>query len=235
MFAEDEASVLVSSAETVDELEWMIRQRVSGLPLEHIVGWVSFCGLRIVVEAGVFVPRQRTELLVRRAMALIDGPHATVVDLGCGSGAVGAAIGARELYAVDIDPAAVACARRNVDPERVLLGDLYEPLPARLKGRVDVIVANAPYVPTEAIALMPAEAREHEHRVALDGGADGLDIVRRVAAGAPDWLAPGGHLLIEVSDEQAPVLCDIMRRHGLTPEVVQDDYATVIVGALPAP
>jgi release factor glutamine methyltransferase len=110
----------------------------------------------------------------------------------------------------------------------VLLGDLYEPLPASLSGRVDVVVANAPYVPTDAIALMPAEARLHEHRVALDGGADGLDVVRRVVEGAPAWLAPGGHLLIETSTDQAPLVCDLMRRAGLTPTVVEDDYATVV-------
>ncbi|WP_246002606.1 putative protein N(5)-glutamine methyltransferase [Allorhizocola rhizosphaerae] len=225
VFAEDEAQLLISSAETVDELEWMVAQRVRGLPLEHIVGWVSFCGLRVAVDPGVFVPRQRTALVVREARSC---PHATVVDLGCGSGAVGLAIGASELWSVDIDPAAVACARRNLDPQRVLLGDLYEPLPHHLRRRVDVIVANAPYVPTDAIGLMPAEARLHEHRVALDGGADGLDIVRRVVAGAPAWLAPHGHLLVETSRDQAPAVRDHMRRNGFEPTIVTDEDATVV-------
>ena len=90
-----------------------------------------------------------------------------------------------EVYAVDVDPAAVACARRNLPPDRVFEGDLYAALPRGAGGRVDVVVANAPYVPTEAIALMPREARDHEHRVALDGGADGLAVQRRVIAGRP--------------------------------------------------
>src|SRR5258705_6264398 len=104
------------------------------------------------MEPGVFVPRRRTELLVREAAELL-GPHATVVDVGCGSGAVGAAlrsIADIDLWAVDVDPAAVACARRNVGAS-VLAGDLYEPLPHHLRGRVNVIVANTPYVPTDAI------------------------------------------------------------------------------------
>jgi release factor glutamine methyltransferase len=93
-------------------------------------------------------------------------------------------------------------------------------------------VANAPYVPTEEIGLMPPEARLHEARVALDGGADGLAVQRRVAAGAPEWLAPGGHLLIETSERQAPQLADTFGRHGLAPRVVHSEElaATVVVG-----
>ena len=96
------------------------------------------------------------------------------------------------MYAAELDPAAVACARRNLPPDRVFEGDLYDALPPALRGRVDVLVCNAPYVPTDAIALMPPEARVHEPAVALDGGAEGLDVQARVAAGAPAWLAPGG-------------------------------------------
>ena len=101
------------------------------------------------------------------------------------------------MHAADIDPAAVRCARRNLGPAggQVYQGDLYGPLPAGLRGRVDILLANVPYVPTSDVALLPPEAREHEARVALDGGPDGLDVLRRVAAGAPAWLAPGGHLL----------------------------------------
>ncbi len=136
-------------------------------------------------------------------------PGRVVLDLCCGTGAVGAAIhaavGGVELYASDIEPAAVRCARRNVEPlgGQVFEGDLFDALPASLRGRVDLLVVNAPYVPTEAIALMPPEAREHEPHITLDGGADGVDVQRRVAAGAAEWLAPGGHLLIETSREQA--------------------------------
>ena len=111
-------------------------------------------------------------------------------------------------------------------------GDLDAPLPAELRGRVDVVVANAPYVPTEAIALMPPEARDHEARVALDGGADGLDVQRRVAAAAPRWLAGGGHLLIETSEAQAPATAAAMTAAGLSARVARDEDldATVVVG-----
>jgi len=238
VFAEDEARLLVAAAQTPAELTAMVDQRVAGLPLEQILGWAEFCGLRIVVEPGVFVPRRRTELLVREAAALAR-PGAVVVDLCCGSGGVGAALAAAvtgmELYAVDIDPAAVRCARRNVARSgRVYQGDLYQPLPRALRGRVDILAVNAPYVPTDAVALMPPEARLHESRVALDGGADGLDVQRRVAADAAEWLAPRGHLLIETSERQAPQTAELVARSGLTPRVVRSDDldATVVVGSL---
>ncbi|MGH8869437.1 MAG: putative protein N(5)-glutamine methyltransferase [Actinomycetes bacterium] len=237
VFAEDEAAMLAGAASTPVELDAMVERRAVGLPLEHVLGWAEFCGLRIAVDPGVFVPRPRTELLVHEAAALAD-PGAVVVDLCCGSGAVGAALSASldvtELYAVDVDPAAVACARRNVAPTgQVYAGDLYAPLPDSLRGRVDVLVANVPYVPTDAIRLLPAEARVHEPRVALDGGDDGLDVLRRVAAGAPQWLAPGGHLLIETSEQQARIAVEVMVGCGLTPRVVSDDdlEATVVIGA----
>lgn len=255
VFAEEEASLLVSAAATPAELTAMVRRRVAGLPLEHVVGWAEFCGLRVVVEPGVFVPRRRTEFLARQAVAAAR-PGAVVVDLCCGSGAVGAVLAATvegiELYAADIDPAAVRCARRNLaasahTPDRVTdrpsshvtghvyEGDLFAPLPDTLRGRIDVLVANAPYVPTDEVGLLPAEARDHEPRVALDGGRDGLDILRRVAAAAPQWLAPGGSLLVESSERQAPAVVAVMSRSGLTPHLATCDdlHATVVVGTLP--
>jgi release factor glutamine methyltransferase len=236
VFAEEEAQLLTAAAGSPGELDGMVRRRVSGLPLEHILGWAQFCGLRIIVDPGIFVPRRRTELLVREALTVIRA-GATVVDLGCGSGAIGAALRAGSdivLLAVDVDPAAVACARRNLG-DAVLCGDLYEPLPAELRGRIDVIAANMPYVPTDAIELMPAEARVHENLVALDGGTDGLSILRRVVAEAPSWLAPGGHLLIEVGRRQADTAAAEMRHRGLATRVSRcDDLAgTVVIGRLP--
>lgn len=237
VFAEDEARLLISAARTPAGLAAMVDRRAAGLPLEHILGWTEFCGLRIAVDPGVFVPRRRTELLVRQAAALARQPT-VVVDLCCGSGAVGAALVVAldpvELYAVDIDPAAVRCARRNLatDGAHVYEGDLYEPLPATLRGRVDVLVANAPYVPTEAVGLLPLEARIHEPRLALDGGADGLDVQRRVIAAAPPWLAPGGCLLVETSERQAPRAVEVVTRTGLIPQVARCDElnATVVIG-----
>jgi len=249
VFAEDEARLLVDGAASPEELEAAVARRVAGEPLEYILGWAEFCGLRILVEPGVFVPRRRTELLVRSAAETITAATTTtttgpatpvVVDLCCGSGAIGAAlaalVGRVELYAVDVDPAAVRCARRNVAAYggHVLEGDLFEPLPAALRGRVDVLVANAPYVPTDEIPFMPAEARLHEPQVALDGGADGLDLQRRVIEDAPRWLAPGGHLLVETSERQAPHTLRAFVRSGLVARVETSDEldATVVVGAL---
>nr|WP_228508478.1 putative protein N(5)-glutamine methyltransferase [Herbiconiux sp. VKM Ac-1786] len=306
------------------ELERLVRERVAGRPLEHLVGWAAFAGLRVVVEAGVFVPRRRTELLVREAVR--EAPDgAVVVDLCCGSGAIGAAIaaygegrirlttdadgdtvfeavpaggergrggavgpardgeagdaggggadgergggadggpgrggfgavdtdgegewggfgvvdgdgeggrGGFEVVAADVDGAAVASARRNLGAGRVFQGDLFGALPVGLRGRVDVLVVNAPYVPSAAIATMPAEARLHEAGIALDGGGDGLDVQRRIVAGAREWLSPGGRLLIETSEDQAPLTSALFEAAGLAPRVVRDESldATVVVG-----
>jgi release factor glutamine methyltransferase len=240
VFAEDEAQLLIAAARTPAELATLVSRRAAGFPLEHVLGWAEFCGLRIAVDAGVFVPRHRTEFLVRQAAA-VARPHPVVVDLCCGSGAVGAgliaALGRVELHAVDIDPAAVQCARRNiaVADGQVYAGDLFDPLPATLRGRVDVVVANAPYVPTAAIGLLPREARLYESQVALDGGADGHDVQRRVSAGASSWLAPGGHLLVETSERQAVRTAEVFADHGLIARVASCDEldATVVIGTKP--
>ncbi|MES5955926.1 putative protein N(5)-glutamine methyltransferase [Bacillus fungorum] len=237
VFAEDETRLLMSEAQTPEDLKKMVEMRVDGLPLEYVVGYAAFCGLRIEVDRGVFVPRQRTEFLVHQAEALSCFGD-IVVDLCCGSGAVGAALvavlGRIELYSVDIDPVAVRCASRNVTDfgGHVFEGDLYKALPYSLKGRVNTLVVNAPYVPTKAIKLLPQEARLHEPKVALDGGEDGLDIQRRVAKEAFLWLAPGGHLLIETSEMQATQTCEIFAGAGLTPKVARDEEldATVVIG-----
>jgi release factor glutamine methyltransferase len=243
VFAEDEARLLIEAAATPDELAALVERRAAGVPLEHVLGWADFCGLRVAVEPGVFVPRRRTELLVREATSLVQ-PGAVVVDLCCGSGAVGAAVaaavdaGSIELHAADVDPVAVSCARRNLQAfgGHVHEGDLDGPLPAALRGRVDVLVANVPYVPTGELDLLPAEARLHEPRVALDGGEDGLDVLRRVVALAPRWLAPGGHLLSEASEAQAPEAVAVMAAGGLVPRTVTDPdlEAAVVIGRQPA-
>ncbi|MFJ6013281.1 putative protein N(5)-glutamine methyltransferase [Streptomyces sp. NPDC092952] len=235
VFAEDEADLILAAAGDPAALAAMVGRRVAGHPLEHVLGWAEFDGLRITVGPGVFVPRRRTEFLLHQAAALAR-PGAVVVDLCCGSGALGAALAARtgpvELHAADVEPAAVRCARRNVTGTgRVYEGDLFEPLPGTLRGRVEILLANVPYVPTDDVGLLPPEARVHEPRVALDGGPDGLDVLRRVAAEAPHWLAPGGHLLVETSERQAARAEETLARHGLTTRVAASDelYATVVV------
>ncbi|MGW1095547.1 putative protein N(5)-glutamine methyltransferase [Streptomyces sp. NPDC002455] len=239
VFAEDEAELLLSTAADPAGLAAMLERRVAGLPLEHVLGWAEFCGLRIEVDPGVFVPRRRTEFLVRQAEALAPD-RAVVVDLCCGTGALGTALASSlrevELHAADVEPAAVRCARRNVGARgTVHEGDLFAPLPPSLRGRVDVLLANVPYVPTEDVGLLPAEARIHEPLVALDGGGDGLDVMRRVVAEATDWLAPGGSLLMETSERQAARAEETVGSGGLTARVVVSEelYATVVIGTRP--
>ncbi|MGD0066146.1 MAG: putative protein N(5)-glutamine methyltransferase [Streptosporangiaceae bacterium] len=239
VFAEDEARLLTSAGRTPAELDAMVDRRAAGEPLEHVLGWAEFCGLRITVAPGVFVPRRRTEFLVAQAAALAR-PGEVIVDLCSGAGAIGAALAAAvdraDVHAADIDPAAVRCARQNITGPsgHVYAGDLYEPLPAGLRGRVGVLVANVPYVPTREISFLPPEARTHEPLAALDGGADGLEVLRRVAAGAPTWLAPGGHLLIETSERQVTAAQAAFAASGLAVRVGRssDLEATVIVGRL---
>lgn len=236
---EEEAALLVASTADPEELAARVARRVAGEPLEHLLGWASFHGLRLRVAPGVFVPRPRSELLARSAVTIArQHTHPVAVDVCCGAGGVAAVLLAEvpgvEVHAVDVDPAAVRCARRNVTGPRahVYEGDLLTPLPARLRARVDVLVANAPYVPTAAIALMPSEARVHEHRVALDGGPDGLDVQRRLAAGVSPWLAPGGRLLVETGASQAAASATALADVGLQVEVVRDEDldATVVIG-----
>jgi len=242
VFAEDEAQLLLEGARTPEQLASWVEQRADGRPLEQILGWTSFAGLRIAVEPGVFVPRRRTEWLAEQAIRLVEAGSRVAVDLCCGAGAVGAAVaavtGQVEWHAVDIDAAAVRCARRNLPREaHVYQGDLFAPLPSRLRGRVDLVAANAPYVPTAEIALMPPEARLHEPAAALDGGPDGLDVQRRIAAEAPRWLAPGGTLVIETSRAQATGTAAACSEAGLRPQITTCDElgATVVIGSQPSP
>jgi release factor glutamine methyltransferase len=313
VFAEDEADLLLAAPFSPRELAAAVERRVGGFPLEYILGWAEFCGLRIAVGPGVFVPRRRTEFLVSEAAALLEAltsspyradpqsaapqpaatqssrahakvwadlssqsagfqprpsvsagavsrvdaagmaapastgassapfparPERIVVDLCCGSGAVATALAAAvtgiELHAADVDPSAVRCARGNVVPAggHVHEGDLYAALPAWLRGRVDILAVNAPYVPTASISSMPHEARVHEPRVSLDGGPDGLDVQRRVIAQAAAWLRAGGHLLIETSRRQAQQTAAAMAQGGLTPRIACSEEldATVVIG-----
>jgi release factor glutamine methyltransferase len=225
VFAEDEARLLVDAATDAGGLAELVDRRVSGTPLEYVLGWSEFRGLRIAVDDGVFVPRRRTEFLVDLALAEMRS-SSVVVDLCCGAGALAAAVLAEgpstNVIAADIDPVAVACARRNLAADGVFLGDLFTALPSGSRGRLDVVVVNAPYVPTAEIAFMPSEARDFEAAVALDGGADGLDVHRRVAADARGWLVPGGFLVIETSERQAERTRALFADQGFSTDVRRD-------------
>ncbi|GAA4962151.1 putative protein N(5)-glutamine methyltransferase [Actinoplanes utahensis] len=228
VFAEEEAEVLASAAASGDDLDAMVGRRASGEPLEQVVGFADFCGVRVRLRPGVFVPRVRSELLVRLGAAAIP-PDALVVDLCCGSGALGMAVRHRvpgiTLHAADVDPAAVACATGNLAAggAHVHRGDLFQALPVDLRGRVDLLLANVPYVATRHIPFLPAEARDHEPRTALDGGDDGLAVFRAVVAEAAAWLAPGGLLISEITEAQTGAATAAVRGNGLTATVTTDD------------
>jgi release factor glutamine methyltransferase len=227
VFAEDEADVLIEAAHDDRALAAMVGRRAGGEPLEQVVGYADFCGVRVRLRPGVFVPRVRSELLVRLGTAAIR-PDALVVDLCCGSGALGLAVRHRvpgvTLHAADLDPVAVACALDNLaDPDRVHQGDLFEALPGELCGRIDLLLANVPYVATRHLAFLPAEARDHEPRSALDGGDDGLAVFRAVAAGAARWLAPGGLLVSEITEAQTAAATTAVGGNALTASVATDD------------
>ncbi|WP_237582337.1 putative protein N(5)-glutamine methyltransferase [Clavibacter phaseoli] len=253
MFAEEEAALLVAEAADrhpedggdarAAELKGMTAARVAGEPLETVLGWAAFAGRRIIVRPGVFVPRRRTERLARAAVAAaraVEDP--VVVDMCCGSGAVGAVIAdevpGAVLHAADVDPVAVACAAENLLPRwaAVHRGDLMAALPAGLRGRIHVLVANVPYVPRAGLALMPPEARLHEPEATRDGGEDGLDVLRRVAREGGPWLAPTGVVLVEVAEAQVTAALEAMQAAGLAARIERsptadddDDDGTFVV------
>lgn len=240
VFAEDEAALLLDAA-SGEALDRLVERRCLGEPLEHVLGWVELDGRRLSVGPGVFVPRRRTRLLARlsrEAASQVGGP---VVELCCGVAPVAALLGVpgpgRDVHVADLDPLALEHAARNVPHASVHRGDLFAALPPSLRGRVGVLAANAPYVPTRRIADMPPEARDHEPLVTLDGGADGVDVHRRIAGEVRDWLAPGGVVLVETSRGQAGLSCDVFGAAGLDARVHEDDDldATVVTAVSPGP
>ncbi|GAB3482862.1 putative protein N(5)-glutamine methyltransferase [Nocardiopsis coralliicola] len=233
VFAEDEARLISAAAPDTAGRTALAARRAAGEPLEHVLGWAAFCDLRIAVGPGVFVPRRRTEFLAAQAIARCR-PGSVAADLCCGAGNLAASLAAAvpgiELHASDIDPAATALAGATLSGAgAVYTGDLFDALPATLRGRIDVLVANAPYVPTRSLPTLPAEARDHEPPHALDGGPDGLDVHRRIIAAAPDWLAPGGTLLAEVAGGQAPAVSRAMSEAGLAAHTLaSEEYGAVV-------
>lgn len=218
VFAEEEAALLREAADGA-ALEPLLARRLAGEPLEHVLGWAELAGVRVAVGPGVFVPRQRSRVLVETVLDLLpEEVSGVVVEVCCGAAAVAAVVArARprlEVWASDVDPTAVATARRNLAPDRVLRGDLLDGLPGALRGRVDVVVANAPYVPTGELDLMPVEAREHEPVHALDGGPDGVDLHRRIAAEVGPWLRESGAVVVETSRRQAAATAAAFAVHG---------------------
>jgi release factor glutamine methyltransferase len=236
VFAEDEARMLINEADDNTQLASMIERRSAGEPLQQILGWAMFAGKKVAIAPGVFVPRRRTELLFRQAAKYTERSD-VVLDMCCGSGAITMALSAMkpkaELHCTDIDPVAIECADKNLEGSGAMtyVGDMFEPLPVVLRGRINVLVANVPYVPTAEIELMPAEAREYEARAALDGGKDGLDFQRILAEEAPGWIKRNACVMFETSAEQAEESMEICSSFELKPELVADEEleATVVV------
>lgn len=228
VFAEDEARLMIEEADDTRALAAMIERRGAGEPLQQILGWAMFANQRVAIAPGVFVPRRRTEFLFLQAAKNAERGD-VVLDLCCGAAPISMALAAVkrniELHCSDIDPVAIECAEKNLEgiEAHTYVGDMFEPLPVVLRGRINVLVANVPYVPTSAIETMPAEARKYEKREALDGGVDGLDFQRIVAQEASGWIKRDGCVMFETSEQQAEKSLEIFRENELKPELLKDE------------
>jgi release factor glutamine methyltransferase len=216
--AEEEAAELIDAAADAETLESWIRRREQGEPIAWITGTIEFCGRRLEVDPGVYVPRIQSEELARRAVELLSavqrrrqGRCGRAADLCTGAGAIAshliAEVAGASVSGTDIDVRAVVCARRN--GVQVVLGDLGAPLAG---NSFDVVTSVAPYVPTGELKLLPADVLRYEPRIALDGGREGLDVLQRIVSCASRLLRSGGWLLVEVGGDQdeliAPALCE---------------------------
>jgi len=236
----------------------LVARRADHEPLQHLLGYEDFRGLRLRVTPDVLIPRPETEGLVEWALELLnalsaDGGRAgassrppLIMDIGTGSGAIACALAAARpdarVLATDTSPAALAVAEGNVralglaDRVRVVAGDLLEPLAGKL-GTVDMIVANAPYLPTGILPSLPREVFAFEPRQALDGGPDGMDVIRRLLTAAPAALRPGGRLVLEIGEDQAGPLAALMAAGGFVDVASRDDLRGVrryLAGRVPA-
>jgi release factor glutamine methyltransferase len=211
---------------TVSRYLAQLERRAAREPLQYLLGWEEFHGLRLAVTPDVLVPRPETEGLVAWALeALAERPEPVVADLGTGSGAIACAIAQAapraEVLAVELSGGALAVASRNVRAlglatrVRLLAGDLFAPL-GSIPASLDLVVTNPPYLPSAVIASLPPEVSRHEPRAALDGGPDGLAVIRRIVAGAPAVLRPAGLLLMEIGEEQAGPVASLMAAEGFS-------------------
>ncbi|MHB8671677.1 MAG: N5-glutamine methyltransferase family protein [Acidimicrobiales bacterium] len=212
--ASGEAEQLIGAAPDDDALELWIRRREQGEPLAWIIGTARFCGHTVNVDPGVYVPRYQTEELARRASELLP-TGGSAVDLCTGAGAVAvhlmAEVSGATVVGTDIDQRAALCAQRN--GVVVLIAELGEPLRSKA---FDLVTVVAPYVPTAKLSLLPADVQRYEPRLALDGGGDGLDVVRRIVVTASRLLRPGGWLLAELGGDQHNAIAPILESSGFS-------------------
>jgi release factor glutamine methyltransferase len=223
--SEEAAELIAAAGGEAGVLEQLLARRCRGEPIAWLTGSMRFCDIDLQVAPGAYVPRWQSEPLARRAAALLPA-GGIAVDLCTGVGAIAAVIGAAvpsaRVLGTELDGNAARCARRN--GVEVLEGDLDEPLPVQLEGRVDVLTAVVPYVPSDQLALLPRDVRDYEPRLALDGGGDGTDVLVRAVRGSPRWLRPGGWLLLELGGEQAEPIGEIAREVGFAdPEILVDE------------
>ncbi len=223
--AREEADELIGAAAgDPDVLDDLVSRRTGGEPIAWLTGGVTFCGVELFVAPGVYVPRWQTEPLARRAAALLPA-GGVAVDLCTGAGAIAAVLAAgvptARVVATELDDAAVRCARRN--GVEVFEGWLDDPLPRELERRVDILTAVAPYVPTDSLRLLPRDAQAFEPRLALDGGADGTDVLAEIARRSIRWLRPGGWLLLELGGDQAEPVGQLLAGLGFMGLVVMAD------------
>ncbi len=210
----------------------LIERRMAGEPVAYIIGRKAFRHLTLKVTPAVLVPRPETEMLVEAAVEFAAGESIVAADIGTGSGAVAISV-AKEVpgasvYATDVSGEALDLANENAESAGVaesvifLHGDLFEPLPPELAGSLDAVLSNPPYIATEEIERLGPEVRDHEPRQALDGGSDGLDVIRRLIAEAPGWLRPGGLLAVEIGENQGMTVSDLARQDFSDVEVRKD-------------
>lgn len=224
----------------LETLRGLVRRRSEREPLQHILGSTSFCGYEMAVNRDVLIPRPETELLAELACRLLPSPSTStstsapaVLDFGTGTGCMAIVIAARspaaEVHALDVSERALEVARRNAERHglagriRFHHGDGFGALPGDL--RFDLVVSNPPYIARAEIETLEPEVRDHDPRLALDGGADGLDFYRRLASEAGRWLRPEGRLGLELGDGQRPAVAGLLEQAGWEVLQVEKDYA----------
>jgi release factor glutamine methyltransferase len=235
LYLEPERSLEASQLEV---LRGLVKRRGDREPLQHILGTTSFCGLEIKVTPDTLIPRPETELLAEKAWIYLQGLRPTegqplrLLDWGTGSGCLAIAIASHcpqvEVHALDISPAALRVAQDNANsqplPRPIIFheSDGFAALPVGL--RFDLIVSNPPYIPSAEIEQLSAEVREHDPRLALNGGTDGLCFYRRLSAETCDFLVPQGVMMLEIGDQQAETIQSLMAAAGWRILSVDEDY-----------
>ena len=230
----------LSDAET-DALRQRVIRRSQREPLQHIIGSTSFCGFEMEVNRNVLVPRPETELLAEAGWKFLFAKNGrcTALDFGTGSGCIAIALAAKcaqaEVWAIDVSSDALVIARRNAERNQVsnrihfLQGTGFRAIEATASevppAQFDLIVSNPPYIPTAEIETLEPEVRDFDPRGALDGGTDGLDFYRKLAAEARPFLQPDGRLMLEFGDGQAPAIRDLFVSQKWIVDAVLPDYS----------